>query len=356
MPAATDVLSDGFLKALPIAMLAITLFTVSDYIEAAASRQGMLGDQQPFRLLCIAVLLACTALEYAGRIRARESWRFVARFAWQIAFGISITFLPPPSDESIVNAAAYTAFTLIGTSLIWRSIPYHLAMMVPALLPLTVRLIIDESLPATAAKYLVIGSVVSLTLAWMHAFSRHQVAQLSGQLAYQARHDPLTGLLNRGAWTAEATTLLDLSGTTTLLYIDADGLKRVNDARGHHAGDIMLVGIADALRRHCPDDAAIGRIGGDEFAVVLPAHHREDAERIHRQVEGQLARIDGGYVSATFGVAEQHAEETLASLLDRADRAMLTAKAARDVTGFSRTTLPEASAALMGNPILAEGA
>ena len=90
-------------------------------------------------------------------------------------------------------------------------------------------------------------------------------------LQHRAIHDSLTGLSNRRAFLEQAQKRLD---PQRLILIDIDRFKTVNDRFGHEAGDWVLVEIARLLRAHSPSDALVGRLGGEEFAILLPA---EDA-------------------------------------------------------------------------------
>ena len=98
----------------------------------------------------------------------------------------------------------------------------------------------------------------------------HAAAQRASQAA---RTDPLTGLGNRLAWDeamASAQEQVDRGATVTVLTLDLDGLKQINDEYGHDAGDDLLRRCADTIREHGgPDDVAV-RLGGDEFAMLLP--------------------------------------------------------------------------------------
>ena len=94
------------------------------------------------------------------------------------------------------------------------------------------------------------------------------------ELDQLSRFDALTGLESRGAWQTRAESVLEQHqqhGTpATLLLLDLDYLKAINDRHGHIAGDDVLRGIADRIRRNLGDAGHAGRIGGDEFAVLLP--------------------------------------------------------------------------------------
>jgi diguanylate cyclase len=102
---------------------------------------------------------------------------------------------------------------------------------------------------------------------------------LTEQLRHQAYHDPLTGLGNRALFTDRLEDVL--AGrvrariTPTVLYLDLDDFKLINDTLGHDAGDELLRAVADRLRSCFPDADTIARLGGDEFAVLLK--HTDDA-------------------------------------------------------------------------------
>jgi diguanylate cyclase (GGDEF)-like protein len=128
------------------------------------------------------------------------------------------------------------------------------------------------------------------------------------QLSFQARHDPLTRLLNRAALAAhlEETTTAAQGGT--LLYLDLDGFKAVNDQAGHAAGDAILCAVADRLRAAVRDGDAVARLGGDEFAMVLHGMPVGEvtafAERILRDVALPIDYGSGSYVvGASIGIA-----------------------------------------------------
>jgi diguanylate cyclase (GGDEF)-like protein len=158
---------------------------------------------------------------------------------------------------------------------------------------------------------------------------------LEAQLSYQAFHDPLTGLANRRRFIDAVGDSISSRKGSAVLFIDLDDFKHVNDQMGHDAGDALLsaVGhrIVSAIR---PDDLGC-RIGGDEFAVLLPATAAlTEAETVARRLLDALGapvEIEGRelVVPASIGVATAAVVETLAvdELLRRADVAMYQAKA-----------------------------
>ena len=124
----------------------------------------------------------------------------------------------------------------------------------------------------------------------------HDVTQerrMARQISWQATHDSLTGLSNRGEFDILLAELIqDSAGSDhqhALLYLDLDQFKVVNDTCGHSAGDELLKELSQLLMRHLPENASLARLGGDEFGVLLEnstiEQSRQIAERILRVVE-----------------------------------------------------------------------
>src|SRR6185295_13134378 len=109
-----------------------------------------------------------------------------------------------------------------------------------------------------------------------------------------------------------------------VIFVDIDGLKRVNDTLGHEAGSAMIRDVASLLRATCPDDAVIGRLGGDEFAVFAAAPGLDPA-RIQAAIQAFNAeRTRPVELSLSVGGAalQPNAMTSLDELLAAADRAM----------------------------------
>lgn len=162
------------------------------------------------------------------------------------------------------------------------------------------------------------------------------------RVAYLAYHDSLTGLPNRALFQDRLQQAIlrahrDERGVSVLL-IDLDGFKEVNDALGHHAGDEVLQEVAVRLRSALRASDTVARLGGDEFAVLLPATDVNRAELAARKILHDLQHpfvADGRpvAVSASIGIAgvPWHAA-TGDELLQKADSAMYIAKA--DKSGY----------------------
>jgi diguanylate cyclase (GGDEF)-like protein len=162
--------------------------------------------------------------------------------------------------------------------------------------------------------------------------------------------DPLTGLYNRRAWSQRLPeTERDARARglpLTLLFLDLDGFKQLNDQHGHAAGDSTLLVLAGVLRAELREEDLIGRHGGEEFVVALPgageAHALQVAERIRQRLKERSLMVVGVQCTVSIGVAALQAHEDTAQLLRRADEAMYAAKAA----GRNRVVLSNPHAAL----------
>jgi diguanylate cyclase (GGDEF)-like protein len=155
--------------------------------------------------------------------------------------------------------------------------------------------------------------------------------RLLDQITHQALHDSLTGLANRARLTDRMHETVDRDRRPcTLLYIDLDDFKPVNDELGHDVGDQLLVAVGDRLSRCTRAGDVVGRLGGDEFAVVLDpdAPAGPVAARIERML-AQPFEIDGRsvHVQASIGRASFPDDaDDAAALLRAADAAMFACK------------------------------
>jgi diguanylate cyclase (GGDEF)-like protein len=163
------------------------------------------------------------------------------------------------------------------------------------------------------------------------------VRRRSRELESQAHTDPLTGLGNLRHLQKQIGHMLELhkryGHPFGVLLMDIDGLKRVNDAHGHQAGDRVLMQVAMALRRSIRSVDAAARLGGDEFCVLAPEQESEAAtmlaERLATAVGEEVASPGDRPVGISIGVVScpEHGADAEA-LIDSADRAMYRAKAA----------------------------
>ncbi len=155
----------------------------------------------------------------------------------------------------------------------------------------------------------------------------------------EMKRDPLTDAYNRGAFDTAIEQSLNLhfvlNHPVTLIMIDLDNFKQVNDRHGHATGDAVLRAVSECLERSfIRKDDLVARYGGDEFAVILNDTSADNATRLIGRFLEQVGEIsleeadDGLQVSCSAGYTEIHAEDTIKSLIKRADAALYEAKAA----------------------------
>lgn len=180
---------------------------------------------------------------------------------------------------------------------------------------------------------LVLGGVLILLLVWLalRQFRR------SRKLHRMAMTDPLTGIANRRHIEQLARRALDHAGATgeplCVLVLDVDHFKTVNDAFGHAVGDQVLMRVAQACKQALRRFDMMGRLGGEEFLVVLPDTSMDVAMQIAERLRGKVESLPLGNlapgleITASVGAAEaEHEVDDLPELVRRADTAMYRAK------------------------------
>ncbi|WP_067501066.1 sensor domain-containing diguanylate cyclase [Actinoplanes sp. TFC3] len=163
-----------------------------------------------------------------------------------------------------------------------------------------------------------------------------EARELHDELRYQATHDTLTGLANRNLLQQQLSSQA-AANPVSILLIDLDDFKPINDRHGHHAGDRVLTAVAQRLTSLAGAAGLAVRLGGDEFAVLLPQAGPTDAQKHAEQVTQVLSepiRLAGGQVvmvGASVGVASGPAHDAEALFKD-ADAAMYRVKSQRKAT------------------------
>jgi len=161
--------------------------------------------------------------------------------------------------------------------------------------------------------------------------------KLYQQVEEASMTDSLTGVSNRRAFIKQGET--EITRTVrhkkhlSVIMMDIDDFKSINDEMGHKYGDKALITVARLCRQQVRSSDEIARYGGDEFVVLLPETSAEDAfnlaDRICRDVAHTKCVTESGetcFLSISLGVAEFDGKETLGSLLHRADKALYEAK------------------------------
>jgi diguanylate cyclase (GGDEF)-like protein len=181
-----------------------------------------------------------------------------------------------------------------------------------------------------------LGLALAIGLGWFLARRAliHRLLEQSRALEAaqrEARTDSLTGLANRKGFDEHLTLLSAIARRykvgLALALFDLDGLKQINDRLGHAAGDAALVHFARILRSSSRESDFVSRIGGDEFALLLPQTDIEGAGALARRISQALSESSApSPFLVSVGVAEFKTEESPAQLLECADRALYSAK------------------------------
>lgn len=181
--------------------------------------------------------------------------------------------------------------------------------------------------------------------------SSHEMEALREELLRvrrEANSDPLTGLANRKAFQAalEAAIMAQQqtnTGPLSLIMLDIDHFKQVNDAYGHLLGDKVICFVAGIMKKHVKGKDTAARCGGEEFFILLPDTDTEGAralaENIRRNIESaKIRRQDNGenigQVTVSIGISTYQADEDGDTFMDRTDQALYASKAG----GRNRTT------------------
>ena len=324
---------------------------------------GQAGFQQ-YVILMLMVLLAAMGLRFASGFLhletiAPRAHRGVRGFylAALLAIGACTLF-------GLQSAAVFTAFIVlqvfsvlmcllgvVGLRARQDGAPYFLAGAVSGMLGASVTaMAVWRGMPFTeltfrAAElgFAVDGTILALALADRMRRIREQ--QLRAE--HLAAFDPLTGLRNRRAFAEHAAPVWSTARRhgrpLSVIVLDLDHFKRINDSHGHAIGDTVLVAAARAIERDCRAGDIAARWGGEEFIVLMPETTGQQAWAMAERLLASVRSIDiplGGErlgVSASVGVAEWRGHDDLEALIREADAWMYASKrAGRDrVSGSS---------------------
>jgi diguanylate cyclase (GGDEF)-like protein len=332
---------------LGMSMMAIpmVLFAFCDYLLVGASQ--MLALLTFVRLLFLALSLgaiwrlrrASTAQEYD---RAINIWAVLA-----IVTAFTLNAIRPPSytlQLGIQTLALMTIYLVIPSRLSTRLTMAAIVLVMVAAMQLSGRRQVDLATTTLIWSTVSLTILIGLTLSARFQSSRRrqfldrlEIERTRDELHAIASTDALTGLLSRRRLLELAEQdlgrALRYQRRLSLIAIDLDHFKQVNDRYGHSAGDGVLIAVADVLREQARQHDLVGRMGGEEFAIVLPETGLEAAhalaQRIRERVSELLPVVDGVAIPVTIslGVAEASpGDGTIQEPLKRADRALYRAK------------------------------
>mgnify|MGYP006137722469 CR=1 FL=1 len=276
-------------------LLAITL---SSYVVCSAFTTYQLQKhraQQSHINLCVMILLFALYLTVF-------IWG-VSAVNWFYPVVIALVFILPPKISVVCNV-----LVLIGIS--W---------------------ITFEALPFIESFRLTFSLFLSMLISYLigaHVTKLHRVLQ------HESISDPLTGALNRRQLDKHLTQCKDSYNNhkipASLLMIDIDHFKSINDTYGHDVGDDVLVGLAQLIKAYCRTNDLLFRIGGEEFILLLPNKSLNDAVNVANKLTAQLKAeplIKQRVITVSIGVAQTRDEaDSNSSWLKSADELMYQAK------------------------------
>ncbi|QHI97754.1 diguanylate cyclase [Xylophilus rhododendri] len=194
----------------------------------------------------------------------------------------------------------------------------------------------------TAGRTDTLFALLFATMAVVTGFVSHSRIQDNTRRAFDQERrlaelsvtDTLTGARSRAEFLQQAENAANVARSTgaplTLLYLDIDHFKRLNDGHGHAAGDAVLRGMSDVLQQALRGSDLFGRLGGEEFCVLLPDQDETQAHALANRLRHLLASVPrpDGRLTVSAGVAALREGEAITQTLNRADLAMLQAKQA----------------------------
>lgn len=156
------------------------------------------------------------------------------------------------------------------------------------------------------------------------------------ELQFAASRDALTMVANRGELETQLTTMvrtchLQPDQSASIIFLDADHFKQINDNYGHTVGDKVLIELANLLQHETYSGEVVGRYGGEEFVILCPGTDLEAAERRAERLRIAVSRLTFPqtpklHVTASFGLTQIEPEDSVESVLRRADKALYLAK------------------------------
>jgi diguanylate cyclase len=315
-------------------MHALMLVAACSYFLATCGR-AIVGDSSVPLLLRLAPLLPMLLAAIAVR-RVKQPFLLsllALSCVLMVEIGVNLNGFGQMAGPRLVLPGILLP---VASSIIWIGRWDFLAAMALCALGPLPTVLHDAPDGAPVVQYAVYMTIAISVAAVLRAFMvRTLFAQfrLEQKLRVQAHTDNLTGLLLRNRFFELARLALDdlylKQQPACMLYLDADHFKQLNDDYGHAAGDAMLIALGQCLRGQTRDTDLIGRVGGEEFAVLLPGLDlRQAGERAEQiRLAMHAIRRPDGPLTVSIGIAAcTPVNEGVETLLARADKAMRQAK------------------------------
>ena len=257
-------------------------FNIARVLLWSQSGLGTRNNRIYFFMYCTLILLAVLWLVLRHRLRGAKvhsqcAAQYVVTgliFLWHMGINTYDLYRDPGAGTSVLTTA------LLGLALLIQMPPWYSAAQF-GVSYLLFRAVMAPLLDAGDRLNLTISFMVALAVSLAHAHhtcvmlkQQKQIVEINTKLQELVQRDPLTGLLNKMTveyWVQQALHGLQRTGSAgglTLFLMDLDEFKKVNDRYGHPCGDHVLAETAEAMRRAFPGATGLGRVGGDEFAVL----------------------------------------------------------------------------------------
>lgn len=316
------------------AIHALTLLAVFAYLLATVGRAFVSTSPVPL-LLRLAPVLPLSLLALAARRVTRPISLSLLALSCVLLLevGVNLNGVGQAPGQRLVLPGLLLP---VASSVIWIGRwDFIVAMILCAFGPLPLLLYGEVSrIPIFQyAVYMTIAISVATVLRAFMTRTLFEQFRLEQKLRAQANTDGLTGLLLRNRFLELARlTLNDIylqQRPAGMLYLDADHFKQINDDYGHAVGDEVLIKLAAGLRVHMRESDLIGRVGGEEFAVLLPGLNLKQTQHRAEQLREAMREVrrPDGPLTLSIGIAQcNQPGESIESLLSRADKAMRQAK------------------------------
>lgn len=338
-------LRDSLLFSMPISSILSVLIVVVEFISGfdwtALVWLAVISSINGARILLALKQPRGEALErsdYPSLVRWLRGYMglaFMAGLAWAYVAVLADGFTVAETPVYLVILAGISAGS-VSYSACYAALP--ILFMAPPLLAVMVCMVanggLDDYVLAFTTTLFFTGLTKSSFLgqARFRETSRlkYETKQHADEMEKNSREDPLTGLLNRRGLEQAVGAMGTNQGPFTAMLIDLDGFKSVNDTYGHRVGDDLLVKIARRISAEAPPNATLARVGGDEFALMLPsASTFSDPNDLAARIIIALSRpydgINSIQVGASIGIYVAQ-EPNLTNMLLRADFALYAAK------------------------------
>ncbi|WPB56508.1 GGDEF domain-containing protein [Xylophilus sp. GOD-11R] len=239
------------------------------------------------------------------------------------------------TDRPLMNFLPAALVVMLSTSFFWITLAQWIGGALVSYALFVPLMLFDAASRADtvfALLYALPGLAVGLVSHQRIQDFQRRAFEQECRLAELAVTDPLTGARSRRDFlqqAEEAAARAQASGAPlVLLYLDIDHFKRLNDRHGHAAGDEVLRAVGGVLQRMLRHHDVFGRLGGEEFCVLLPDHDEQQALAVSGRLRALLAEVPrpDRRLTVSAGIARLRDDETVAEALNRADLAMLEAK------------------------------